>query len=120
MLKKQGTSRAFMVEDDMPKHRKVTRKNTSKTNEHGGQTGDAGGYYDDSLFLSAEAVIKDIDSFLSKEEKFPRVGCMVGYHDHAGTRGCHPIDKPHRSDVIQAMGGVDAYNRVHTSPPPKN
>jgi len=142
--KQQGTSRAFMVEDDAPKRRKFTRKTTNNSGRDSGHTGDIGLLYDDSLYLQDDEVSKTLDSiikslegekvapsevhdafhaindFLGKEEKFPRVGCMVGYHDHPGTKGCHPIDKPHRGSVITAMGGSGAYERVHPNSTPKD
>jgi len=145
--KQQGTSRAFMVEHDKDKvtgihrRRKFTRKTTNKTGQEGGHTGTIGLLYDDTLYLQDEivktldSIIKELDTpvpvaihdafhavddFLGKEEKFPRVGCMVGYHDHPGTKGCHPIDKPHRGSVITAMGGSGAYERVHPNSTPKD
>jgi len=146
--KQQGTSRAFMIEEDMPSRRKLTRKTTNKTGQQSGETGDIGLIYDDNLYLhdgdtatiikSLDSIIKAlyqlaefdvemdkmhetfhaIDDYLDKEEKFPRVGCMAGYHDHPGTRGCHRIDKPHRGDIITAMGGSAAYERVHPQATP--
>ena len=192
--KQQGSSRAFMVEDDAPKRRKFTRKTTNNTGRDGGHTGDVGLIYDDSLYLqdeigntkesvedkkrkakeavlgkkrvmpkpkkphtealrpyneawfgknviqSLDSIIKDlnelaaldtkrekihkafhaINDYLGKEEKFPRVGCMAGYHDHPGTKGCHKIDKPHRSEVITNMGGPAAYERVHPNQTPQD
>jgi len=44
----------------------------------------------------------------------------VGYHDHPGTKGCHPIDKPHRGEIITAMGGSGAYERVHPNNTPES
>ena len=142
--KQQGTSRAFMVEDDAPKRRKFTRKTTNNSGRDSGHTGDVGLLYDDSLYLQDDEVSKTLDSiikslegekvapsevhdafhaindFLEKEEKFPRVGCMAGYHDHPGTKGCHPVDKPHRGEVITNMGGSAAYERVHPQITPKD
>ena len=141
--KQQGTSRAFMVEDDAPKRRKFTRKTTNKTGQDGGHTGDTGLLYDDSLYLQDEisktldSIIKSlegekiassevhdayhaINDYLGKEEKFPRVGCMPGYHDHPGTKGCHPISKPLRGEVITNMGGSAAYERVHPQATPNS
>jgi len=114
--KQQGTSRAFMVEDDMPPRRKVTRKITNKTGQEGGHTGVSAGY-DDTLSLSAKELVHKFDDFF-KADRYPRVGCMPDYHSHPGKRGCHRMDLPHRNDTIQAMGGVEAYQRVHTAPPP--
>ena len=147
MLKKQqGTSRAFMVEDDAPKRRKFTRKTTNKTGQDGGHSGDVGLLYDDNLYLQDE-LVKSLDSivktlegisnesnkrdrihkayhalltYVDKQEKFPRVGCMPGYHSHPGKRGCHKTELPHRNATIAAMGGVEAYQRVHPAPPPQN
>ena len=144
--KQQGTSRAFMIEDDAPKktgihrRRKFTRKTTNKTGQEGGHTGTIGLLYDDTLYLQDEivktldSIIKELDTpvpvaihdafhavddFLGKEEKFPRVGCMPGFHSHPGKRGCHKTELPHRNATIAAMGGVEAYQRVHPSPPPQ-
>ena len=136
-----------MIEEDMPSRRKVTRKTTNKTGQDGGHSGDVGLLYDDNLYLQNETaeVIKSLESlikslntlmsfdnerdklhdtfhaindYLDKEEKFPRVGCMAGYHDHPGAKGCHRIDKPHRGDTITAMGGSAAYERVHPQSTP--
>ena len=123
MFKKQGTSRAFMIEDDAPKktgihrRRKFTRKTTNKTGQDGGHTGVSIGY-DDTLSLSVKALIEKFDNFFNKEQ-FPRVGCMPDFHSHPGKRGCHKTELPHRNSTIAAMGGVEAYQRVHPSPPPQ-
>ena len=65
--KQQGTSRAFMVEDDAPKRRKFTRKTTSKTGQDGGHSGDPGLLYDDSLYLQDE-LVKSLDSIVKTLE----------------------------------------------------
>jgi len=141
--KQQGTSRAFMVEDDAPKRRKFTRKTTNNSGRDSGHTGDVGLIYDDNLYLQDEvsktldSIIKSleeekvasseihdayhaINDYLDKEEKFPRVGCMAGYHDHSGTKGCHRTDKPHRGEIITAMGGSAAYERIHPQSTPNS
>jgi len=115
--KQQGTSRAFMIEENAKKRRTTTRKKTNKTGQDSGHTGVSVGY-DDTLYLSAKELLDKFDDFF-KEEQFPRVGCMPGYHSHPGKRGCHKTELPHRNATIAAMGGVEAYQRVHPSPPPQ-